>query len=87
MALKWIKVTITLLGESHNETVEAYTQQMRYDYYRQVKPNMVAEIVAVVNGPTVPQYQTAPMSSEEIEANLRLLMKDIEAKLRRRTHD
>lgn len=70
MALKYIEVTVKLLGDDYKETIEAYSQRINYEYFQQTKPNMVAQIAAVVNDlpiPTQPQtYIHKPWPPEEL---------------------
>lgn len=66
MAYKWIEVTVKLVGEDYKESVEVYNQRLNFEYFKQGKPSMVAEIAAIVNDLPMPQYQV-PMSPEEID--------------------
>lgn len=65
MTYKHVEITVTLIGEDYKQNLECYTQRINYEHFQQAKPNMVAEIIAVVNDLRVPQYQ-APMSPDEI---------------------
>lgn len=66
MALKWIEVTVKLVGEDYKEGVEVYTQRINYEYFQQAKPSMVAEIAAIVNDLPMPRIELPPMSPDEI---------------------
>lgn len=67
MAHEWIEVSIRLISKDYKENVEVYSQRLNYEFFKQAKPVMIAEIVAVVNDLTVPRYQMAPMSPDEID--------------------
>jgi hypothetical protein len=57
MTHKWVEVTIRLIGEDYKQTVDVYSQRISHDYFQQQKPDMVAEIAAVVNGLPMPTQQ------------------------------
>lgn len=65
MTYKHVEITVTLIGEDYKQNLECYTQRINYEHFQQAKPNMVAEIIAVVNDLRMPEYQV-PMSPEEI---------------------
>lgn len=67
MAHEWIEVSVRLISKDYKENVEVYSQRIRYEYFNQCKPNMVAEIAAMVNDLTMPQHMIVPMSPEEID--------------------
>ena len=68
MTIKWVEVTVKLVGEDYKENVEVYSQRIRYEYFQQSRPGMVAEIASVVNELPMPHYRIEPpMSPEEIE--------------------
>jgi len=54
MTHKYVEVTVRLIGDDYKQTVDVYNQRIGYDYYQQQKPDMVAQIVAVVNGLPIP---------------------------------
>ena len=59
MAAKYIEVTVRILGDDYKETVEAYSQRINYQYFQENKPNMVAQIAAVVNDLPIPNSSLA----------------------------
>jgi hypothetical protein len=61
MTHRWVEVTIRLIGEDYKETVDVYSQRINYDYFQEAKPNMIAEIAAVVNGLTKPMDESQDM--------------------------
>ena len=54
MTHRWVEVTIRLIGDDYKETVDVYSQRIGHEYFQQQKPDMVAEIAAVVNGLPIP---------------------------------
>ena len=54
MTHKWVEVTVRLIGEDYKQTVDMYSQRINYEYYYEIRPDMVAQIVAVVNGLPIP---------------------------------
>ena len=69
MALKWIEVTVKLVGEDYKESMEVYTQRINYEYFQQAKPSMVAEIAAIVNDLPQPRPLVPPGTWQEILPN------------------
>jgi hypothetical protein len=55
MTHRWVEVTVRLIGDDYKESCEVYCQRINHDYFQQVKPNMVAEIAAIVNDLRMPQ--------------------------------
>jgi len=54
MTHKWVEVTVRLIGDDYKQTVDMYSQRINYEYYYEIRPDMVAQIVAVVNGFPIP---------------------------------
>lgn len=54
MTHKYVEVTVRLIGEDYKQTVDVYSQRINYDYFQQIRPDMVAQIVAVTNGLPIP---------------------------------
>ena len=68
MNYEWIEVNVKLVGKDWRESTEVYSQRIRYEYFQQSRPGMVAEIASVVNELPMPHYRIEPpMSPEEIE--------------------
>lgn len=67
MSYEWIEVSVRLIGQEYRDNVEIYSQRIRYEYFQQSKPGMVAEIAAVVNDLPVPQTRMS-LNPEEINA-------------------
>jgi hypothetical protein len=67
MTHKWVEVTVRLIGDDYKQTVDMYSQRINYEYYYEIRPDMVAQIVAVVNGFPIPapnqiyQHSTWPI--------------------------
>jgi hypothetical protein len=70
MTHKWVEVTIRLIGEDYKQTVDVYSQRINYDYFQEAKPNMIAEIAAVVNSLKMPQTMHIPLGPDEINVAL-----------------
>ena len=70
MAIRWIEVTVKLIGDDYKENVEAYCQRINFEYFQTAHPTMVAEIAAIVNDLPMPRQRSQEplVTGEEIEA-------------------
>jgi len=54
MTHKWLEITVKLIGEDYKENVEVYTQRLPIDYVHTQRAELVTEVIAVVNGLSMP---------------------------------
>ena len=67
MTHKWIEVTIRLIDENDTDMdVEVYAQRINYRYFQHVKPQMVAEIAAIVNDLRMPEDKMPLATSDQL---------------------
>lgn len=66
MTIKWVEVTVRLVSEDYKEDVGVYSQRINYEYFQHAKPNMVAEIVAVVNDFQIPQAKMPFATTDQL---------------------
>jgi hypothetical protein len=55
MTHKWLEITVKLIGEDYKENVEVYTQRLATDYVYAQRPDLVPEVIAVVNNLSMPK--------------------------------
>jgi hypothetical protein len=55
MTHKWLEITVKLIGEDYKENVEVYTQRLQIDYVHTQRPELVTEVIAVINGLGMPR--------------------------------
>ena len=55
MTRKGLEITGKLIGEDYKENVEVYSQRLATDYVHTQRPDLVPEIIAVVNGLPMPK--------------------------------
>jgi len=55
MTHKWLEITVRLIGEDYKTTTDVYTQRLNIDYCHSQRPDLVPEIIAVVNNLSMPK--------------------------------
>lgn len=66
MTHKWLEITVKLIGEDYKENVEVYTQRLQIDYVHTQRPELVTEVIAVVNGLSMPRQVGTLIREKEV---------------------
>jgi len=46
---QFVEITVRFLGHDYRSTRDVYVQRVNYDWVMQARPNMISQIIAVVN--------------------------------------